>query len=110
MSLLKEKLASTIPGIRDTVHTLAKEHGEKVVSLVTLGQVLGGMRGVNGLVCETSEVDPNQGLKLRGRSIMEFTESLPEETFYLLCTGEMPDEASLTDLQKEFRKDRKSVV
>lgn len=104
MSLLKEKIASQIPGLVDKVRTLAKEHGKKVVSEVTVEQVLGGMRGVKSLICNTSEVALDKGLIVRGIPILKLTDKLPEEIFWLLLTGELPNEKELKDLQADLKK------
>jgi len=68
-----------------------------------VAQAFGGMRGVKGLVCDTSEVDNNRGLIIRGRHISELTSKLPEEILWLLLTGELPDAASLKMLQQELQ-------
>jgi citrate synthase len=60
------------------------------------------MRGVKGLVCDTSEVPPDKGLIIRGIELKEITERLPEEILWLLLTGELPNQAELADLQKEL--------
>src|SRR4026209_1276883 len=104
MSLLKQKLASQVPDLRKRVVTLAKSNGNKVVADVSAEQVLGGMRGVTSLVCDTSEVGPHTGLISKGTPILELTDKLPEEIFWLLLTGELPNEAELKDLQSELRK------
>ena len=52
MSLLFQKLSQKIPAWRDEVKNLQKEHGEKVISEVTVAQAYGGMRGVKSL-CAT---------------------------------------------------------
>jgi citrate synthase len=101
---LKEKLQQLIPALRDEVRKLIKERGEVVISEVTVSQVFGGMRGVKGLVCDTSVVDPDKGLAVRGIPIGELADRLPEEIFFLLCTGELPDAEALASLQAEFRK------
>jgi citrate synthase len=108
MSLLKEKLSSQIQNLRDRVRNLAKESGKKAVSEVTVEQVLGGMRGVKTLICDTSEVALDKGLIIRGIPILELTDKLPEEIFWLLLTGELPAESELSDLQKELT-DRSEV-
>src|SRR3990172_6220749 len=103
MATLKEKLAQKIPVWREEIQKLNKEHGEKVIGEVTVGQAYGGMRGVKALVCDTSEVPPDKGLVIRGIPVKELTEKLPEEVFYLLCTGELPDKAALASLQDDLR-------
>ncbi len=102
MSLLKMKLAQQIPGLREDIKNFVKEHGDKQVSTVSLAQAYGGMRGVRAMVCDTSEVPPDRGLLIRGIPIGELTERLPEEIFFLLCTGELPDKKELEDIQNEF--------
>jgi citrate synthase len=104
MSMIKKALADRIPALRNDVKTLSKEHGEKVLSNVTVAQAYGGMRGVKGLVCDTSLVEPERGLIIRGIPISELTDRLPEEIFYLLCVVELPGAEALKDLQKEFKE------
>jgi citrate synthase len=103
MAKLYEKLASQIPALRTEMQALVKEHGNKVISEVNIGQAFGGMRGVKGMVCDTSVVDPDTGLVIRGIPIGQLANRLPEEIFYLLCTGELPDAASLRTLQEDLR-------
>ena len=100
---LKEKLTQQIPVLRDELRKLAKEHGNAVISEVTVAQAFGGMRGVKGLVCDTSVVDPDKGLEVRAIPIGELASRLPEEIFYLLLTGELPDPEALASLQTELR-------
>lgn len=38
----------------------------------------GGMRGIKGLVCETSVLDPDEGIRFRGLSIPECQKVLPK--------------------------------
>ena len=102
MATLKEKLTEIIPGLRNDVKSLIKEHGSKQISEVTVAQAYGGMRGVKGLVSDTSLVDPEKGLIIRGIPVSELTEKLPEEIFYLLSIGELPDEDSLKSLQNDL--------
>jgi citrate synthase len=104
MAKLHDKLASQIPALRDGMHALVKDHGNKVISEVTIAQAFGGMRGVKGMVCDTSVVEPDTGLVIRNIPIGKLAEKLPEEVFYLLCTGELPDAETLADLQEELRQ------
>jgi len=107
MPTLKEKLAEQIPVLRDEVKTLLKQYGDKVVSEITVAQIFGGLRGVKALVCDTSSVPPERGLLIRGIPVAELTDKLPEEIFYLLLTGELPDEESLKLLMQDLKKRRK---
>lgn len=101
---LQSKLAEQIPKLREDIKTLIVEHGDKVISEVTIKQAYGGMRGVKGLICETSLVDADQGLIIRGIPVLDLVDKLPEEIFYLLVIGELPDAAELKALQADFNK------
>ena len=100
---LKEKLADLVPKLREERKSLMKEFGENVISQVSVAQAIGGMRGVKGMVCDTSVVEPDQGLFIRGIPIMDLREKLPEEIFWLLVTGELPSDEELKLFQKELK-------
>ncbi|MHC4063536.1 MAG: citrate (Si)-synthase [Planctomycetota bacterium] len=102
MASLKDVLAEKIPAYRDEVKGLVSTHGDKVISQVTVAQAYGGMRGVKSQVCDTSTVSPDTGLIVRGIPLAEITDRCPEEMFWLLLTGELPDAASLKELQGEL--------
>ncbi|MFH1699265.1 MAG: citrate (Si)-synthase [Candidatus Zixiibacteriota bacterium] len=104
MSKLKAKFESQIPGMREEISSLIKEHGSKVVSEVTLKQVYGGMRGVRGLICDTSLVPPEKGLIIRGIQLKELFDKWPEEIFWLLVTGELPTKDEVKDLQNDYKQ------
>jgi citrate synthase len=103
MSKLKEKLTQTIPALRDEIKNFVKQNGDKVISQVTVTQAYGGMRGVKALVCDTSVVPPDKGLIIRGKPIAELKDKFPEAVFYLLVTGEMPDDEAVKDLTKDLK-------
>lgn len=107
-NILKEKLSLQIPALRDEAKSIIKSSGSKEVDKIVIDQLYGGMRGIEGLICDTSSVGLDKGLIIRGIPILELTDKLPEEIFYLLLTGELPDEKSLKDLQKELH-DRSEV-
>ena len=61
MSLLFEKLRKTVPAYRDAVKEFGKANGDVVISQVSVGALLGGQRGVLGLLCDTSRGSAGQG-------------------------------------------------
>jgi citrate synthase len=73
-----------------------------VIGEVTLSQIYQGMRGMTGLVTETSLLDANEGIRFRGYSIPELkdklpkvkggSEPLPEALFHLMLLGELPSQ------------------
>jgi citrate synthase len=72
----------------------------------------GGMRGIKGLVTETSVLDPNEGIEFRGLTIPQCqerlpkapggAEPLPEGLFWLLLTSQVPSQAQVNWLSKEW--------
>ena len=101
---LKEKLGELIPKLREERKALVKGFGDTKISEVSVAQAIGGMRGVKGMVCDTSVVEPDKGLIIRGIPVMELTEKLPEEIFWLLITGELPSADELKGFQKELKE------
>jgi citrate synthase len=104
MAKLQEILAEKIPAWRAEINALRKAHGDSVISQVTVAQAYGGMRGVIGLVCDTSLVEPGKGLIIRGHPLLTIKDKWPEEIFFLLLTGELPDKAAMTALQADYDK------
>ena len=101
--MLKEKLNTIFPAQKAEINAFVKANGDKVVDKVTLGQAYGGMRGVKGLVCDTSEVPPDKGLIIRGIELKNITDKWPEEILFLLLTGSLPTPEELKDLQDEIK-------
>ena len=60
------------------IKSILEQHGNLKIEDVTLAQVYQGMRGITGLVTETSLLDANEGIRFRGFSIPELRESLPK--------------------------------
>ena len=102
MGIIKEKFKAKAEAANTEIKDLLKDHGNKVIGEVTLSQVYQGMRGMTGLVSETSLLDSQEGIRFRGYSIPELqqklpkakggTEPLPEGLFYLMLVGELPSE------------------
>src|SRR5690348_233930 len=102
MGYVKDKFKLKADELTAEVKDLLKNHGDKKVDEVTLAQVYMGMRGVTGLVTETSLLDANEGIRFRGYSIPELrqrlpklpgsSEPMPEGLLYLMLIGELPSE------------------
>jgi citrate synthase len=101
MATLQERLDELVPKWRAERAKLLKEKGQKVISEVTVAQTFGGMRGVKGMICDTSVVDPNKGLFIRDHFLLDIMDLWPEQTFVLLLTGEIHERES--DLIRSFR-------
>ncbi|XP_029654993.1 citrate synthase, mitochondrial-like, partial [Octopus sinensis] len=71
--------------------------------------VYGGMKGILGLVCETSVLDANEGIRFRGFTITEVMKLLPkgpngaqvqpEGIFWLLATGKIPSRSQVDSFE-----------
>jgi citrate synthase len=102
MGILKERFKAKADQLGAEIKDLLKEHGNKVIGEVQLSQIYQGMRGMTGLVTETSLLDAQDGIRFRGYSIPELqeklprvpggSEPLPEGLFYLMLIGELPKE------------------
>src|SRR5580698_422824 len=105
MAILKDRFKSRADIVSAEIKDLLKEHGNKKIGEVTLSQIYQGMRGMTGLVSETSLLDAQEGIRFRGYSIPELreklpkakdgSEPLPEGLFYLMLVGELPTEADV---------------
>ncbi|HAH59581.1 MAG: citrate (Si)-synthase [Lentimicrobium sp.] len=113
---LKDTLYEKIMEWRPRTERLLKEYGDVVIDKVTIGQVIGGMRGIKSLVSDISYLDPMEGIRYRGYTLPEVFEKLPkikgaemplvEGLFFLLLTGEMPTEEEALEVADEFSKRR----
>ena len=100
MGILKDKFKAKADEANADIKQLLKDHGNKVIGEVTLSQIYQGMRGITGLVTETSLLDAQEGIRFRGYTIPELqeklpkaeggSEPLPEALFYLMLLGELP--------------------
>src|SRR5205809_2320495 len=101
MGIVKDRFKEKSDQTAAEIKELLKEHGTKVIGEVQLSQVYQGMRGITGLVTETSLLDAQEGIRFRGYSIPELreklpkanggTEPLPEGLFHLLLLGDLPN-------------------
>lgn len=87
---LVERLSELAPQWQQQLRELLAQHGSTPVAEIRLEQIVGGMRGVPALLCETSLVIPTEGLRIRNIPIAELADRTPEEIFWLLCTGQLP--------------------
>jgi citrate synthase len=111
---LKETFASKLPEWREELKSLLKEHGSKSLGEIPLSGTIGGMRSLKVMICDTSYLDPQEGIRFRGYTIPECMEKLPkpkgseapyvEGHVHLLLTGDIPTEAETLELVEEFKK------
>ncbi len=111
---IKEKFKVIADSLNTEIKDILKKHGSKKIGEVTLSQIYSGMRGMTGLVTETSLLDPQEGIRFRGYSIPEIqqklpkapgcSEPLPEGLFYLMLLGELPKEADVNELTANWQR------
>ena len=104
---IREKLNIKIKAWREETKNIIEKGGSKELSNVTVSQAYGGMRGIRALICDTSRVPQNEGLIIRGTHLKKLIDKTPEEIFFLLLTGDLPDEDELTDFSSEIKKRKK---
>ena len=100
MGIIKDRFKAKADTVGAEIKDILKEHGTKKIGEVQLSQIYQGMRGITGLVTETSLLDAQDGIRFRGYSIPELqeklpkadhgTEPLPEGLFYLMLVGDLP--------------------
>lgn len=100
MGIIKEQFIEKANAASAEIKEIIKEHGAKKIGEVTLAQIYQGMRGITGLVTETSLLDAQEGIRFRGYSIPELqeklpkaeggSEPLPEGLFLLMLLGSLP--------------------
>ncbi len=114
MGIIKDRFKAKADSVGADMKAMLAEHGEKVIGEVTLAQVYQGMRGITGLVTETSLLDAQDGIRFRGYSIPELqeklpkapggSEPLPEGLFYLMLVGELPTEEDVHHLTSVWQR------
>ncbi len=114
MGVLKERFKIKADDQAIVIKDLLKEHGNKVIGEVQLSQIYQGMRGITGLVSETSLLDAQDGIRFRGYSIPELrkllpkfqggSEPMPEGLFYLMLVGELPSEEDVAHITSVWQR------
>ncbi len=114
MGFVKDRFKQKADAMSAEVKDILKEHGDKKIGEVTLSQVYQGMRGITGLVTETSLLDAQEGIRFRGYSIPELreklpkapggSEPLPEGLFYLMLVGELPAEDDVQHITSVWQR------
>lgn len=108
MGIVKDSFKIKADALNAEIKKLIAEHGNKKIGEITLAQVYQGMRGMIGLITETSLLDANEGIRFRGYSIPQLreklpraeggSEPLPEGLFHLMLLGEFPTKEEVEHL------------
>src|SRR5688572_11578846 len=114
MGILKDRFKAKADAAALEIKDILKEHGAKKIGEVQLSQIYQGMRGITGLVSETSLLDSQEGIRFRGHSIPELqqklpkapggSEPLPEGLFLLMLLDQIPTEEDATHLSSVWQR------
>lgn len=114
MGDVKDRFKAKADASNAEIKDLIKEHGNKKIGEVTLAQAYQGMRGITGLVTETSLLDAQEGIRFRGYSIPELQEKLPkapgggeplpEGLFFLMLLGELPSSEEVAHVTATWQR------
>ena len=113
MTQLKDKLSEKILAHRPRTAKLTKEFSDVVIDKVDIGQCMGGARDIRCLVTDISYLDPQEGIRFRGKTIPETFAALPkapnstyptvESFWYFLLTGDVPTQAQVDEVVGEWK-------
>src|SRR5512141_1217168 len=112
-SPLKAKLQEKIEAFRPRTQKLNNEFASVVIDQVNIGQAIGGARDVRCLVTDISYLDPQEGIRFRGKTIPETFAALPkvpgqdqptvESFFYFLLTGDVPPTEQANQVEQDWQ-------
>lgn len=114
MGYVKDLFKTKADDQNKEIKAIIEQHGNKKIEDVTIAQAYQGMRGITGLVTETSLLDSNEGIRFRGFSIPELREQLPkaeggkeplpEGLFYLMLIGEVPNQENVEHISSTWAR------
>ncbi|CAR28458.1 hypothetical protein ZYGR_0S00880 [Zygosaccharomyces rouxii] len=113
---LKTVLKELIPQRKQEILELKKNYGDVKVGDITIGSVIGGMRGNNSMFWQSTSLDPYEGIRFQGKTIQdcqrllpkdpkdpdEKRNFLPEGMFWLLVTGQIATQEQASHLSREL--------
>jgi citrate synthase len=114
MGYVKDRFKEIADKQSAEIKKIIAEHGDVSLGEVTIAQAYQGMRGIPGLITETSLLDANEGIRFRGYSIPELREKLPhteagkeplpEGLFYLMLMGELPSQEDVDHISATWAR------
>mmetsp|Transcript_23998 Transcript_23998/g.23050 ORF Transcript_23998/g.23050 Transcript_23998/m.23050 type:complete len:465 (-) Transcript_23998:195-1589(-) len=113
---IQEVLRDQIPLKQEAMKAMKKEYGHRSLGEVTVDQCIGGSRDVKCMYYETSLLDAQEGIRIRGFSLPELQaklptfkgpagegEPIPEALIWLLLTSEIPNVEQTKQFTAELR-------
>ncbi|MGB0976557.1 MAG: citrate (Si)-synthase [Prolixibacteraceae bacterium] len=112
MDYIKQRFFEKGTVARAQIAELLSKSKDLIVDEVTVGNVLGGMRGVTSLLTLTSKLDPHEGIRYRDYKLRDLyahlprkkggSEPLAEGVFYLLLTGDVPTSEEVEYIRQDW--------
>lgn len=112
--MLYQKMQHVVAKRQKEFAEFKKEYSNDSLGNVNIGQVIGGMRGLPGMLYETSKLDANEGISYRGHSLVDVRkkapkqipggEPIPEGVLWLLMTGDYPTDSEIKEFKEEIDK------
>lgn len=112
VTTLRERVEQLIPEKQNEIKEFRAKHGATKIGDINVDMLYGGMRGMKAMVWETSVLDADEGIRFQGKTIpecqevlpaaIEGGEPLPEALFWLLVTGEVPTDAEVKQLSRDW--------
>ena len=75
--MIRPKLEAKIVQQQQVFNSFKKEHDKTKLGEITVGQVIGGMRGMMGMIYETSKLHPINGITYRDKNLYEIRDQSP---------------------------------
>jgi len=110
VALLKQRILAKAKPLQEKVSKMKSD--TTVIQQITVEQVVNGMRGINGMLTETSDLSPMDGIKYQGIPLRDTCKvlptakggetPLPEGALWLLLTGEVPKADVVEAVTKEM--------
>ncbi|NCX95064.1 MAG: citrate (Si)-synthase, eukaryotic [Chitinophagia bacterium] len=114
MGYVKDLFKQKADELGKEIKNIIDQNGNMKLEDVTIAQAYQGMRGITGLVTETSLLDSNEGIRFRGYSIPELrellpkaeggNEPLPEGLFFLMLTGTIPTQQDVEHISSVWAR------
>ena len=110
---IKEILSRKGEEFRPRTMKLIKDFGGVVIDEVTIDHAIGGVRDIRCLVTDISYLDPQEGIRFRGKTIPETFAALPkaknseyptvESFWFFLLIGDVPTEEQVEEVLAEWK-------
>ena len=114
MDYIKNKFEEVALPKANAIKEFIKENANHVLGSYTVDSVFSGMKGMIGLITETSLLDADEGIRFRNYSIPELREKLPrlvgteeplpEGLFYLMLMDELPTYDEMYEVGSNWTK------